>query len=139
MRVFAAVALSCLLGAAPAVISPDTILANAADYDGQVVTVAGVAKNVQSRTMYFGTAVSYDLCATQCVHVFDRSGAGARDGETITVTGTFHAQLRRPRGAGGWHQGGGGWHQGGGGWHQGGEARFPTQNVLIVGSPQGQP
>lgn len=135
MRAVCAVALS-LLGAAARAISPDTVLGNTANYDGQSVTIAGVAKNVQSRTMRFGTVVSYDLCAMQCVHVFDRSGGSVREGETVTVTGTFHAQLQRPGGGGGWHQGGshGGW-QG----HGGGHGTFPTQDVLIIGNPPGQP
>ena len=114
LLVFAATAVA----AASQSLSPDAVFASASTYDGQSVTITGLAKNVQTHTGRFGTIVRYDVCASQCIHVFDRSGATVSEGSTVTATGIFHAQLQ-PRGDNASHQG----H-----WH----ANFPTTDVLFI-------
>ncbi len=121
------------IAAASPPLSPDAVVAHASTYDGQSISVAGVAKNVQTHTGRMGTVVRYDLCATQCIHVFDRSGANVTEGSTVTATGAFHAQFQ-PHGAN--PNGGGNGntpHQGG--WH----GNFPTTNVLFIAPPGGTP
>ncbi len=123
--------------AATPAVSPDAVLANTGNYDGQTVAITGVVRNVQTRTMRFGTVVSYDLCAAQCVHVFDRSGATVNEGATITATGVFHAQLQRRFGGAGMSENADTGANAGTGWQARGGAQgdFPRQNVLIVGPP----
>lgn len=124
-------ALGLTSNAATQSLAPDAVIAGATTYDGQLITVSGTAKNVQTRTTPRGTFSHYDLCSTQCVHVMDRSGNAVTEGSNVTVSGTFHAQLQRPGGMGG----AGGWHGGQSGGWQSHHGNFPTTDVLIVRPP----
>jgi hypothetical protein len=121
-------------------LSPDAVLAGASNYDGQMIAITGTVRNVHTHTTPRGTFSRYDLCSTQCVHVLDRSGASVSEGSSVTVNGTFHAQLQRPSagmGQGGWHGGQSGeGHSGGWQSHRG---DFPTTDVLVVQPPDATP
>ncbi len=109
------------IAAAAQSLTPDAIVAGASTYDGQTVSVTGVAKNVRTHTGRYGPISSYDVCATQCVHVFDRSGATVTEGATVTASGVFHAQLQ-PRG-------------GASGTSSTQHGNFPTTDILVIAAP----
>ncbi len=124
---FLVAAASGIAAASPA-LSPDAVIANTSTYDGQSISITGVVKNLQTHTGHFGTVESYDVCATQCIHVLDRSGASVTQGSTVTATGVFHAQFQPHGGSGNNPPHSGSWH-----------ANFPTTNILFIAPPGGTP
>ena len=86
--------------AAPAVasrITPSQVAANASSLDGTTVTVSGQVAKFQRSTTLMGTISGYQLCDSKCVVVIDQKNETQQDGQTATVTGTFHIQYKGPR------------------------------------------
>jgi hypothetical protein len=75
--------------------SPSQLSSNAADYDGQSVSVTGTAKDPQSRTTRRGPMVRYQLCDTACINVVQFGDASVTDGSKITVSGFFRQSFGR--------------------------------------------
>jgi hypothetical protein len=77
-------------------VTPSGLVNDASTYDGQTVTVSGTAKNPETRKTRRGTAVMYQLCDTNCIHVFQfGSTTPVTDGATVSVTGMFRASFGR--------------------------------------------
>jgi hypothetical protein len=78
--------------------TPSGLTGDPATYDGQIVSVSGTAKNPRTRKLRRGgTAVTYQLCDSTCIHVFQFGDGSVTDGSTVSVTGTFHATFGRVR------------------------------------------
>lgn len=78
-------------------VTPSALASDAATYDGQSVSVSGTAKNPHTRKTRRGSAVMYDLCDTQCIHVFQFGNTSVTDGSAVTVTGMFRQSFGRIR------------------------------------------
>ena len=85
------------IAALAAALAPSTILADAASYDGKAVTVAGKVQNYQHTHTMMGTVAGYQLCDTKCVVVVDEKNATHQNGDTVTVSGTFHVTFKAPK------------------------------------------
>lgn len=71
------------------------ILAHAAQWDGRHVRVAGTLMRLEERTAMDGREYdAFDLCDATCVHVFTGGRPALREGQTLTVQGTFSAAKR---------------------------------------------
>jgi cytochrome c-type biogenesis protein CcmE len=80
--------------------APSAIVAAPSTYDGQSVSVSGTAKSPKTRTTKRGQVLTFQLCDTQCVNVVefgDAAAAGVTEGQTVSVTGSFHASFGRVR------------------------------------------
>jgi cytochrome c-type biogenesis protein CcmE len=80
--------------------TPSAIAASPSTYDGQSVSVSGTAKAPKARTTKRGQMLSFQLCDTQCINVVefgDAAAAGVTEGQTVSVTGSFHATFGRVR------------------------------------------
>lgn len=85
-------------GAKAQAASPSALTGDPTTYDGQTVSVSGTAKDPKVRQLRRGgTAVMYQLCDTQCIHVFQFGDQTITDGTPVSVTGTFHASFGRVR------------------------------------------
>jgi len=72
--------------------SIDAIIANPASFDGKHVAVTGTVDNVKMKTSRRGNDyTTFDLCQTQCVHVYAHGHANVTKGATVSVTGDFVA------------------------------------------------
>ena len=68
------------------------ILGSPATYDGQHVDVTGQVEHLAQKVSHKGNPyVTFSLCSSQCIHVFGFGSPNIRDGQTITVHGTFAA------------------------------------------------
>jgi hypothetical protein len=75
----------------PVPMTPTAILAAAATLDGKPVTATGKIQDYQvHRTFIMGTFTGFALCDAQCVTVVYHRDAGFGEGQTATVSGTFH-------------------------------------------------
>jgi cytochrome c-type biogenesis protein CcmE len=80
--------------------APSAIAASPSTYDGQNVSVSGTAKNPATRKGRRGQVLTFQLCDTQCINVVefgDAAAAGVTEGQTVSVTGSFHASFGRVR------------------------------------------
>lgn len=89
------VLLAVLTTALPLTVSAASIAritAHPAAYDGHVVTVSGTVSALRARTSRKGNAYEmFTVCNGGCVHVFTFGQPPIRDGEQVTVEGTFAA------------------------------------------------
>ena len=85
------------LAASAAALAPSTILANASSYDGKAVTVAGKVSHYQHSSTLMGTVAGFQLCDTKCIVVIDEKNTTHADGDTVTVSGTFHVTFKGPK------------------------------------------
>ena len=70
----------------------DQILATPNAYDGQHVDVRGKVADLRAKVSHKGNAyVTFSLCSDRCIHVFAFGAPSIKDGQTITVRGTFAA------------------------------------------------
>jgi len=68
------------------------LLANPAAFAGQHVTVSGTAQYVRPRTSRKGNDYeTFSLCEQGCVNVFTWGHPHVREGQRLTVNGTFEA------------------------------------------------
>lgn len=68
------------------------ITAHPQTYDGQVVTVSGTVNDLRARISRKGNPYeTFTVCESSCVHVFTFGQPPLRDGERVSVTGTFAA------------------------------------------------
>ena len=75
-------------------ITPSTLVASPAAYEGKPVSVAGtVAKYQTSKTM-MGTIAAYQLCDAKCIVVIDETNTVHKDGDNVTATGTFQTTFK---------------------------------------------
>ena len=80
--------------------APSAIAASPSTYDGQSVSVSGTAKSPATRKTRRGQVLTFQLCDTQCINVVefgDAAAAGVTEGQTVSVTGSFHASFGRVR------------------------------------------
>jgi cytochrome c-type biogenesis protein CcmE len=123
MRLFAALTFLAITacGGGAKQVTPSALVSDAATYDGQRVDVSGTVKNPQIRKTRRGQATMYDLCDTNCIHVFQFGTTPVTDGSTVTVTGMFRMSFGRMQhfsnvllvgGRGGFNRGQGGGQQG---------------------------
>jgi hypothetical protein len=72
-----------------------TILAHASQWDGRHVHVDGRVMRLEERTAMDGREYdAFDLCNVACIHVFTGGHPALREGEPLTVQGTFSAAKR---------------------------------------------
>jgi len=93
MVAFVAVALP----AVAATMTPSQVVAKAASLDGTSVTVSGKVAQFQRSKTLMGTVSAFQLCDSACVVVIDQKNETQVNGQTTTVTGTFHTQYKAPR------------------------------------------
>jgi hypothetical protein len=75
--------------------TPSQLSTNAADYDGQSVSVSGTAKDPHTRTTKRGQMVRYQLCDTACINVVQFGDTNVADGSKQSVTGFFRQSFGR--------------------------------------------
>lgn len=93
-----AIALAAIPAAAlAAALAPAAIVASPSTYDGKSVTVTGKVTNFQTQHTPMGTVAGFQLCDAKCVVVIDKTNQSHANGDTATVTGTFHATFKGPR------------------------------------------
>ncbi|HUA10351.1 MAG TPA: hypothetical protein VMA98_13875 [Candidatus Acidoferrales bacterium] len=84
---------------ADAPLAPSAVVAAAATYDTQTITVSGTVKDVKTRSGRRGTITQYQLCDTACLNVVqfgdDSTAPPVAEGQTQTVTGRFRASVER--------------------------------------------
>src|SRR5579864_6241043 len=78
-------------------VTPSTLLANPASYEGKAVTVSGTVSHFQVTKSIMKTVSGFQLCDTKCVVVIDETNATHKDGEKATVSGTFQQEFKGPR------------------------------------------
>ncbi len=93
---------AALLAAVPAAalaaaLAPSAIVANPSAYNGKSVTVSGKVTHFQTSHTPMGTVAGFQLCDAKCVVVIDKTDQSHADGDTATVTGTFHTTFKGPR------------------------------------------
>jgi hypothetical protein len=91
----AAVALTVACSHTSESVAPSELVANPSDYDGQTITVSGMAKNPTARQTRRGTATVYQLCDNACINVIEFDSSTVSDGSKLTVTGRFRALFGR--------------------------------------------
>jgi hypothetical protein len=81
----------CAIGCAQATtLAPGDLLAHGATYDGRTVAVAGIVSDFRSHVSHKGNAyVTFGLCASGCIHVFEWGSPGIGEGQALTIHGTF--------------------------------------------------
>ncbi len=82
--------------AADSALVPSTILAAPATYDGKAVEVTGIVRKYTVKKTIAGTYTTFGLCegiTKQCVGVAEKGDAHLGDGQTTTVSGTFHKEF----------------------------------------------
>ncbi len=71
------------------------ILAAPSTYSGSHVEVSGRIENLERKVSHLGNAyVTFSLCSRECVHVFAFGSPTIKDGQAISVRGTFTAVKR---------------------------------------------
>jgi hypothetical protein len=70
--------------------APSAVLTSAATLDGKPATATGTIKQYEVHKTLMGTFTSFGLCDTKCVAVVENKDAGLGNGQTTTVSGTFH-------------------------------------------------
>jgi hypothetical protein len=88
---------AAILPAAAADLTPSAILANPSSFDGKSVSVAGSVAKYQTSKTLMGTVAAFQLCDAKCVVVIDETNTAHKDGDTITVAGTFQTAFKGPR------------------------------------------
>lgn len=76
-------------------VAPSALSADPSSYDDHDVTVSGTVRSPGTRQTRRGTATTYQLCDTACIHVIQFGGASVTDGSNVTVTGHFRASFGR--------------------------------------------
>jgi hypothetical protein len=85
------------VAAVAAALAPSAIVAGASSYDGKTVTVTGKVSNFQVSSTLRGKVSGFQLCDSKCVVVIDETNQAHANGDTATVTGTFHSTFAGPR------------------------------------------
>jgi len=84
--------LSAFSGAPTLAATIAQVLANPSTYDGQHVDIKGQILHFEQKVSHKGNPyVTFSLCSSVCIHVFGFGSPELRDGETVTVHGTFAA------------------------------------------------
>jgi hypothetical protein len=86
-----------LAAIASGALTPSTVAGNPSAYDGKSVTVTGKVAQYQVSSTPMGKAAGFQLCDSKCIVVVDRTAQSRTDGQTATVTGTFHTTFKGPR------------------------------------------
>jgi hypothetical protein len=94
--VIALVAASALPVAA-ADLTPTAILASPSEFDGKSVSVAGSVAKYQTNKTMMGTVAAFQLCDAKCIVVVDETNTLHKDGDKVTVAGTFQTTFKGPR------------------------------------------
>jgi hypothetical protein len=106
MRTFALIAASLAAGltaAAPvapafaADLTPSAILASPATYEAKDVSVAGTVAKYQTTKTMMGTVAAFQLCDEKCIVVIDETATAHKDGDKVTVAGTFQSSFKGPK------------------------------------------
>jgi hypothetical protein len=72
-----------------------TLLAHPTHWDGRHVKVVGTIAKLEERTALDGRDYdAFDLCDSACIHVFAGGHPTIREGQSLTVQGTFSAAQR---------------------------------------------
>lgn len=70
----------------------DALLNKPSKFDGQQVDVSGTVTQLQRSVSREGNPyVTFQLCASRCVHVFEFGSPTLTEGQRLTVRGTFAA------------------------------------------------
>jgi hypothetical protein len=86
----AAFALFTALPAAASTATIDRILGSPTSYDGRHVEVKGTVEHLERKMSHQGDPyVTFSLCSSQCINVFEFGNPGTSNGQTITVRGTY--------------------------------------------------
>jgi hypothetical protein len=73
-------------------VPPSQIVGNPTTYDGKHLTVSGSVRHVTAKTSRRGNAYeTFDLCDNSCVKIFAWGHRELREGQHLSVSGTFDA------------------------------------------------
>lgn len=87
-----ALVLFMVLPASAATATISQILSSPSSYDGSHVDVTGKVERLEQKVSHKGNPyVTFSLCSSQCIHVFEFGNPSISDGEAITVHGSFEA------------------------------------------------
>ena len=75
-------------------IAPSAIVADPASYEGKPVSVSGTVAKYQTAKTMMGTIAAFTVCDAKCVVVIDETNTAHKDGDTVTVTGTFQSTFK---------------------------------------------
>ena len=93
-----AVAMLCASAALPAgaasELAPSKIVADPASFEGKSVSVTGTVAKYQTTKTMMGTIAAFQVCDAKCVVVIDETDTAHKDGDTITVAGTFQSSFK---------------------------------------------
>jgi hypothetical protein len=89
--------LTVALPAVAADLTPSAVVADPATYEGKSISVAGTVAKYQTSKTLMGTVAAFQLCDAKCVVVIDETGTAHKDGDTLTVSGTFQTTFKGPR------------------------------------------
>lgn len=78
-------------------ISVDDVLAQSIEYDNKPVQATGTAQNVRVDETPGGPVLQFDLCGHHCLHVLDAENPTLADGQTTTISGTYHRRFTHGR------------------------------------------
>lgn len=96
-----AVALLCAGVALPARaasdLAPSKIVADPSSFEGKSVSVTGTVAKYQTTKTLMGTIAAFQLCDDKCVVVIDETNTAHKDGDTVTVAGTFQSSFKGPK------------------------------------------
>jgi hypothetical protein len=84
-------------GAIAKTLTPSTIVADPASYDGKAVTVSGTVAHFQTSKTLLGTVAGFQLCDSACIVVIDEKNSTHQNGDKVTVSGTFHVTFKGQR------------------------------------------
>ncbi len=82
------------LPAAAADLAPSTLVASPSTYEGKAVSVAGTVAKYQTSKTLMGMVAAYQLCDTKCIVVIDETNTAHKDGDKVTVSGTFQTTFK---------------------------------------------
>jgi hypothetical protein len=88
-----AAALTVACSHASQALAPSALAANPTTYDGQDITVTGMARKPNARQMRRRMATIYQLCDSACINVIEFDGANVSAGSQVTVSGHFRSSF----------------------------------------------
>jgi hypothetical protein len=93
IALLAAAALTVACSHASQALAPSALAANPTTYDGQDITVTGMARRPNARQMRRHMATVYQLCDSVCINVIEFDSANVSAGSQVTVSGHFRSSF----------------------------------------------
>ena len=93
VTLLAAAAFTVACGHSSQAVAPSTLVASPSSYDGQDLTVTGMARHPNARQMRRRAATVYQLCDSACINVIEFDNPNVSDGSQVTVSGHFRSSF----------------------------------------------